>query len=38
MAEVYLHYSNARGVIVDRRGAPVSDLTEACERLAASVR
>ena len=31
MAEAYLHYSNARGVIVDRRGAAVSDLTEACD-------
>lgn len=31
MAEVYFHFTNARGVMIDRRGAAMGDLTEACE-------
>jgi hypothetical protein len=38
MAQVYFHCSNARGVLVDRRGTPVSDLIEACEQAVSRVR
>ncbi len=31
MADVYFHYSNPQGIMIDRRGAAVSDLAEACE-------
>lgn len=31
MAHVYFHCSNTRGVLMDRRGASVASLTEACE-------
>lgn len=29
MAQVYFHYSNPRGALIDRRGADVDDLAEA---------
>jgi hypothetical protein len=32
MAQVYFHFSNARGVLMDRCGTSVSDLIEACEK------
>ncbi len=32
MAEVYFHYSNSRGVLIDRSGAAVDDLVEVRER------
>ena len=38
MAKVYLHCSNARGVLRDRCGTSVSDLIEACERATSRVR
>jgi len=31
MAQVYLHCSNTRGVLMDHRGTSVASLTEACE-------
>jgi hypothetical protein len=38
MAQVYFHCSNAEGVLVDRRGAMVADLAEACARATGLVR
>ena len=38
MADVYFHYSNARGVLIDRRGTAVDDLTEAREHADGIVR
>ncbi|RXH36982.1 MULTISPECIES: hypothetical protein [Bradyrhizobium] len=32
MTEVYFHYSNARGLLIDPGGTVVDDLVEACER------
>jgi hypothetical protein len=29
MAEIYFHYSNAEGVLIERRGALVANLAEA---------
>lgn len=31
MTQVYFHCSNTRGVLMDRRGASVDNLSEACE-------
>ena len=31
MAQVYFHCANTQGVLMDRRGASVTSLTEACE-------
>ena len=31
MADVFFHYSNARGVLIDRNGTAVNDLAEARE-------
>ena len=31
MTDVYFHYSNERGVIIDRNGTAVADLAEARE-------
>ncbi|WP_065751291.1 DUF6894 family protein [Bradyrhizobium paxllaeri] len=38
MAQVYFHFSNARGVLMDRCGTSVSDLIEACEKATSKVR
>jgi len=38
MAQVYFHCSNARGILMDRRGTSVSDLIEACEEATSRVR
>jgi hypothetical protein len=38
MAEVYFHYSNPRGVMIDRNGAAIGDLTDACEHADCIVR
>ena len=38
MAQVYFHCSNTQEVLVDRRGAAIGDLTEACEHADAVVR
>jgi hypothetical protein len=38
MAEVYFHYSNARGVLIDRSGAAMDDLADAHEHANALVR
>ena len=38
MAKVYFHYSNARGLLIDRCGTSVSDLIEACEKATSMVR
>jgi len=38
MAEVYFHYSNARGVLIDRSGTAVEDISEARERAVWAVR
>ena len=38
MADVYFHYSNARGVLIDRRGSAVDDVTEAREHADRMVR
>ncbi len=32
MAHIYFHYSTPYGVIMDRRGSDMEDLSEACER------
>ena len=37
MAEVYFHYSNARGVLIDRSGAAMDDLAEVREHADALV-
>jgi uncharacterized protein DUF6894 len=31
MADVYFHYSNGRGVLIDRNGTAVEGLADACE-------
>ncbi|PAY07122.1 MULTISPECIES: DUF6894 family protein [Bradyrhizobium] len=31
MTQVYFHCSNTRGVLMDRRGTSVDNLSEACE-------
>jgi hypothetical protein len=31
MTQVYFHCSTPKGVVIDRHGAAVDDLTEACE-------
>jgi hypothetical protein len=38
MAQIYFHFSNARGVLMDRCGTSVSDLIEACEKATSKVR
>lgn len=38
MTDVYFHYSNARGVLIDRSGTAVDSLTDACEQAACAVR
>ena len=38
MAQVYFHFSNARGVLMDRCGTSVSDVIEACEKATSRVR
>ena len=38
MAQVYFHCSNTQEVLVDRRGAAIGDLTEACEHADVVVR
>lgn len=38
MAQVYFHCSNAQGVLMDRRGASVASLTEACEEATCMMR
>ncbi|WFU45894.1 hypothetical protein QA640_44610 (plasmid) [Bradyrhizobium sp. CB82] len=38
MAQVYFHCSNAKEVLMDRRGTFVSDLIEACEEATCRVR
>jgi hypothetical protein len=38
MTQVYFHCSNNEEVLVDRRGAVVDDLVEACDRAASVVR
>lgn len=37
MAEVYFHYSNARGVLIDRSSAAMDDLAEVLEHADALV-
>jgi hypothetical protein len=32
MAHVYFHFSTPDGIIVDRRGREIEDLSEVCER------
>lgn len=38
MADVYFHYSNTHGVLIDRSGTLVDDLDEARERALCAVR
>jgi hypothetical protein len=38
MAQIFFHCTNARGVLMDRRGTFVSDLIEACEEATRRVR
>lgn len=38
MTQVYLHCANTRGVLMDRRGTAVADLTEACDAATCAVR
>ena len=38
MTEVYFHYSNARGVLIDRSGTAMDDLAEAREHAEQLVR
>jgi uncharacterized protein DUF6894 len=38
MTDVYFHYSNARGVLIDRGGTAVDDLIEARDQAACVVR
>jgi len=38
MAEVYFHYSNARGVLIDRCCTAVDDLSEAREQAYCALR
>jgi hypothetical protein len=38
MTGVYFHYSNERGVLIDRSGTSVDDLNEARERADRAVR
>lgn len=38
MAQLYFHYSNSRGALIDRRGADVDDLAEARDRATHFVR
>jgi hypothetical protein len=38
MAQVYFHCSSTAGVVIDRHGAAVDDLTEARDRAALVVR
>jgi uncharacterized protein DUF6894 len=38
MTDVYFHYSNARGVLIDRSGTAVDDLIEAREQASSAVR
>ena len=38
MVQVYFHCSNTEGFLVDRHGAAVSNLTEACDRAAQIMR
>jgi hypothetical protein len=36
--DVYFHYSNARGMLINRSGTAVGDLVEACEHADRMVR
>ena len=38
MTQVFFHCSNARGVLMDRRGTSVAGLSEACEAATRMVR
>ena len=38
MTEVYFHYSNPRGVLIDRNGAALDNLSDAREHAEALVR
>ncbi|MBR0754487.1 hypothetical protein JQ604_20070 [Bradyrhizobium jicamae] len=38
MTQVFFHCSNARGVLMDRRGTSVAGLSEACEAAMRMVR
>ncbi len=38
MTDVFFHYSNTRGLLIDRSGTAVDDLVEACERADSVVR
>ena len=38
MTDIYFHYSNARGVLIDRSGTAVHDLLEAREHAICAVR
>lgn len=38
MTQVFFHYSHSRGVMIDRRGAFVANLIEACEQATGLVR
>jgi len=38
MSNVYFHYSNARGVLIDRSGTAVDDLVDAREQADCAVR
>jgi len=38
MSQVYFHCSNANGILLDRRGAVVADLVEACDRATSLMR
>jgi len=38
MTQVYFHCSSTQGALIDRCGAAVGDLTEACERADAVMR
>ncbi|WP_076866731.1 DUF6894 family protein [Bradyrhizobium mercantei] len=38
MTQVFFHCSNARGVLMDRRGTSVASLSEACEAATSMMR
>jgi hypothetical protein len=38
MADVYFHFSNTRGVLIDRSGTAVDDLDDAREHAVCAVR